>query len=59
MVAGGQYASFFVLRMQIMLVEAAGTRVNGIIGTVEKAGHFSLFRGQAYMNPTFRSNRSG
>ena len=33
----------------------AGTRVNGIIGTVEKARHFSVFRGQAYMDVTFRS----
>lgn len=32
-----------------------GTRVNGTIGTVEKARRFSLFRGQAYMNLTFRS----
>ncbi len=32
-----------------------GTRINGTIGTVEKARHFSLFRGQAYMNLTFRS----
>jgi len=32
-----------------------GTRVNGTIGTVEKARHFSVFRGQAYMNLTFRS----
>jgi hypothetical protein len=37
------------------LLLPAGTRVNGIIGTVEKARHFSLFRGQAYMNLTFRS----
>jgi len=37
------------------LLVPAGTRVNGIIGTVEKARHFSLFRGQAYMNLTFRS----
>jgi hypothetical protein len=29
--------------------------VNGIIGTVEKARHFSMFRGQAYMNLSFRS----
>src|SRR5712692_9675584 len=29
------------------LLLPAGTRVNGIIGTVEKARHFSLFRGQA------------
>ena len=33
----------------------AGTRVNGMIGTVEKARRFSLFRGQAYLNLTFRS----
>ncbi|HME11926.1 MAG TPA: hypothetical protein VKF79_03620 [Candidatus Acidoferrum sp.] len=32
-----------------------GTRINGTIGTVEKARRFSLFRGQAYMNLTFRS----
>src|SRR5216684_1576796 len=31
------------------------TLVSGIIGTVEKARHFSMFRGQAYMNLTFRS----
>jgi hypothetical protein len=37
------------------LLVPAGTRVNGIIGTVEKARHFSIFRGQAYMNLTFRS----
>jgi hypothetical protein len=37
------------------LLLPAGTRVNGIIGTVEKARHFSVLRGQAYMNLTFRS----
>jgi hypothetical protein len=37
------------------LLLPAGTRVNGIIGTVEKARHFSMFRGQAYMNLSFRS----
>jgi hypothetical protein len=37
------------------LLVPAGTRVNGIIGTVAKARHFSVFRGQAYMNLTFRS----
>lgn len=42
-----------VLGNQMLL--PAGTRVNGIIGTVEKARRFSLFRGQAYMNLTFRS----
>ena len=37
------------------LLLPAGTRVNGTIITVEKARHFSVFRGQAYMNLTFRS----
>jgi hypothetical protein len=37
------------------LLIPAGTRVNGIIGNVEKARRFSAFRGQAYMNLTFRS----
>ena len=37
------------------LLIPAGTRVNGVIGTVERARHFSLFRGQAYLNLTFRS----
>jgi hypothetical protein len=37
------------------LLIAAGTRVNGIISTVEKARFFSVFRGQAYMSVTFRS----
>jgi hypothetical protein len=42
-----------VLGNQMLL--PAGTRVNGIIGTVEKARRFSLFRGQAYLNLSFRS----
>ena len=37
------------------LLLASGTRVNGQIGTIEKARHFSVFRGQAYMNLTFRT----
>ena len=37
------------------LLLPAGTRVNGVIGTVAKARHFSVFRGQAYLNLTFRS----
>jgi hypothetical protein len=41
------------LGSQLLLL--AGTRVNGIISTVEKARHFSIFRGQAYMNLTFRT----
>jgi hypothetical protein len=37
------------------LLIPAGTRVNGLIGTVERARHFSVFKGQAYLNLTFRS----
>jgi hypothetical protein len=37
------------------LLIPAGTRVNGIVNNVEKARHFSIFRGQAYMDVTFRS----
>ncbi len=37
------------------LLLPAGIRVNGVIGTVAKARHFSVFRGQAYLNLTFRS----
>jgi hypothetical protein len=37
------------------LLIPAGTRVNGIIGTIQKAKNFSLFRGQAYMNVTFKT----
>ena len=37
------------------LLIPAGTRVNGVLGTVAKARRFSAFRGQAYMNITFRT----
>ena len=37
------------------LVLPVGTRVNGIITTINKARRFSIFRGEAYMNLTFRS----
>ena len=37
------------------LLIPAGTRVNGVIGTVERARHFAMFRGEAYMNLTFRT----
>jgi hypothetical protein len=32
-----------------------GTRMNGTIGTVQNAKWFSIFRGQSYMNLTFRT----
>ena len=37
------------------LLLPAGTRVHGIVGTVAPARNFSVFRGQAYINLTFRS----
>jgi len=37
------------------LLIPAGTRINGVISTVEKARRFSVFRGQAYVNINFRS----
>ena len=37
------------------IVIPAGTRVHGVIGTIQKAKNFSLFRGQAYMNLAFKS----
>ena len=37
------------------LILPAGTRVNGIVSTVNKARRFSLFRGEAYLNLSFRS----
>jgi hypothetical protein len=33
----------------------AGTRIHGVIGTIQKPKNFSLFRGQAYMNLAFKS----
>jgi len=33
----------------------AGTRVHGVIGTIQRPKQFALFRGQAYMNLTFKS----
>jgi hypothetical protein len=37
------------------LLIPAGTRVNGVIGTIQKARNFSLFKGQAYMNISFKT----
>ena len=37
------------------IVLPAGTRVHGVVGTIQKAKNFSLFRGQAYMNLAFKS----
>jgi hypothetical protein len=37
------------------IILPAGTRVNGVIGTIQKPKAFSLFRGQAYMSLSFKS----
>ena len=37
------------------LLIPAGTRINGVIGTIERARHFSMFKGEAYINLTFRT----
>ena len=37
------------------IILPAGTRVNGIIGTIQKPKAFSIFRGQAYMSLTFKT----
>ena len=37
------------------IILPAGTRIHGVVGTIQKAKMFSLFRGQAYMNITFKS----
>jgi hypothetical protein len=37
------------------LLIPTGTRINGVIGTVSTPRRFSLVRGEAYMNLTFRS----
>jgi hypothetical protein len=38
-----------------LILLPAGTRVNGVVGTIQKAKAFSIFRGQAYLNLTFKS----
>ncbi len=37
------------------MILPAGTRFNGVITTINKARRFSLFRGEAYLNLSFRS----
>jgi hypothetical protein len=37
------------------IVLPAGTRLHGVVGTIQKAKNFSLFKGQAYMNLSFKS----
>jgi hypothetical protein len=37
------------------IILPAGTRIHGVVGTIQKPKSFSLFRGQAYMNLAFKS----
>ena len=37
------------------IILPAGTRVHGVVGTIQKAKNFSVFRGQAYMSLAFKS----
>ena len=37
------------------IVLPAGTRVHGVIGTIQRPKQFAMFRGQAYMNLSFNS----
>jgi len=37
------------------IILPAGTRIHGVVGTIQRAKNFSLFRGQAYMNLAFKS----
>ena len=37
------------------IILPAGTRIHGVVGTIQKPKNFSLFRGQAYMNLAFKS----
>jgi hypothetical protein len=38
-----------------LIILPAGTRVHGVVGTIQKPKNFSLFRGQAYMNLAFKT----
>ena len=37
------------------IILPAGTRIHGVVGTIQRPKNFSLFRGQAYMNLAFKS----
>jgi hypothetical protein len=37
------------------IILPAGTRIHGVVGTIQRPKNFSLFRGQAYMNLVFKS----
>jgi len=41
--------------MDNQTIVPAGTRIHGLIGTVQKARYFSSFKGQAYVNVVFKT----
>ena len=41
--------------LESRIILPAGTRIHGVIGTIQKPKNFSVFRGQAYMNLAFQS----
>jgi hypothetical protein len=43
------------LALDSRIILPAGTRVHGVVGTIQRPKNFSLFRGQAYMNLAFKS----
>jgi hypothetical protein len=47
------------LMMGDQVILPAGTRIRGIVTSINRARRFSLFRGEAYMNLTFRSIEVG
>lgn len=43
------------LALDSRIILPAGTRVHGVVGTIQRPKNFSVFRGQAYMNLAFKS----
>src|SRR5246127_368767 len=43
------------LKIGDQLLLPAGTRIRGIVTSISRAHHFALFRGEAYLNLSFRS----
>jgi hypothetical protein len=43
------------LALDSRIILPAGTRIHGVVGTIQKPKNFSLFRGQAYINLAFKS----
>jgi hypothetical protein len=43
------------LALDSRILLPAGTRIHGVVGTIQRPKSFSLFRGQAYMNLAFKS----